>query len=122
MRGWRAAVQSVAKTVRRAARSFGGARPELVPGAYRRLEGLFRDFEVALAEQSAHLELTTVRSQPFEYRTSTLPGGAKVTSESADVPSYKVLLVSVRVGSVDETAETLGMTTIIKECVKMELS
>jgi hypothetical protein len=63
-----------------------------------------------------------VRSKPFAYSYTTLPGGAKVVSESVDVPSYQMFVISVRVGSIDETAETLGMTTIIKEYVKMELS
>jgi hypothetical protein len=121
MLSWRA-LRRAAWSTRRAARGFGAARPELVPREYPRLAGLFRDFEVGAGEQSAGQQVARVQPRPFEYRTSRLRGGAQVTSESADVPSYKVLLVSVRVGAVDETPATLGLTTIVKECVKMELS
>lgn len=117
----RKALQSLARAGRLAARRFGGSRPELVPQDYRRLERLFVDFEVLAAEQSANQELSVVQSEPFAYRSSRLAGGVRVTSESVDVPSYKVLVVSVRAGSADETGATLGLTTIVKERVKMEL-
>ena len=113
---------SLVRAGRLAARRFGDQRPELVPRDYRRLERLFRDFEVVRAEQSASQELSVVQSAPFVYRSSRLSGGVRVTSESVDVPSYKALVVSVRVGSVDESLATLGLTTILKERVKMELS
>lgn len=39
-------VQCVARSARAVARRFGAARPGLVPQDYRRLERLFRDFDV----------------------------------------------------------------------------
>lgn len=44
-----------------------------------------------------------------------------MVTESADIPSYKCLVIAVRCGSMDETQDILGMANIIKEIVKFEL-